>query len=105
MGCPRPACACLGAVDLSLDERFVRLDRFPHESLDAFEVRGGERVSDVEVVVEAVVCRRADRQLGFGEEFEYRLGQHVGRRVPHAAKQVGLFFGSEIAKASLPTLA
>ena len=101
----RDQLARLGAVDLPLDERLVRLDRFPHEHLDAFEVRGGERFSDVEVVVEAVVCRRADRKLCFGEEFEYRFGQDVGRRVPHAAKQIGLFFGSEISKASLSTLA
>ena len=94
----------LDAVDLPLDERLVGFYRFPHEDLDALEVRGGERLSDIEVVVEAVVRGRTDRQLCLGEELKHRFGQHVGRRVAHAAQKVGLFFWCEIAEASLLSL-
>ena len=41
------------------------------------EVLGRERLLDVEVVVEAVLDRRADAQLGVGEELLHGLGHHV----------------------------
>ena len=39
------------------------------------------RLRELEVVVEAVLDRRADGHLGAGEESGRRLGQHVRRRV------------------------
>ena len=39
-------------------------------------------LGDVEVVVEAVLDRRADAQLGLGEQLLDGLGQHVRGRVP-----------------------
>ena len=49
----------------------------------AVEVLGGEgaAVGQLEVVVEAVLDRRADGERGPGEQVEHRLGEHVGRRV------------------------
>ena len=43
----------------------------------ALEVLGVERLVDVEVVVEAVLDRRADAQLGLGEQLLHGLGQDV----------------------------
>ena len=58
-------------------------DDLAHPGLDALEVVGGERaaVGQLEVVVEAVLDRRADAERGAREQVEHGLGQHVGRRV------------------------
>jgi hypothetical protein len=42
------------------------------------QVVGRERLVAGEVVVEAVLDRRADGDLGAGEQLLHRLGQHVG---------------------------
>ena len=59
------------------------VDDLAHAGVDAVEVLGRERgaVRQLEVVVEAVLDRRADAEGGVGEQVEHRLGQHVGRRV------------------------
>ena len=73
--------AALG--DLVADERLALGDDLAHPGVDAVEVVGGERaaVGQLEVVVEAVLDRRADGEGGAREQVEHRLGQHVGRRV------------------------
>ena len=48
-----------------------------HLLLDGLEVLGRERLLDVEVVVEAVLDRRADAQLGLGEELLHGLRHDV----------------------------
>ena len=69
--------------DLVAHERLVLVDDLAHAGVDAVEVVGRERgaVRQLEVVVEAVLDRRADAERGAGEQVEHRLGQHVGRRV------------------------
>ena len=47
----------------------------------AAEVVGCEGPPDVEVVVEAVLDRRADGEVGPLVEVEHRLGEHVGGRM------------------------
>ncbi len=70
-------------VVLLAHERLVLGDDLAHPGLDALEVRVGEvpAVRKLEVVVEAVGDRGADRVLRPGEEVEHRLGHQVRRRV------------------------
>ena len=48
-----------------------------HLLLDGLEVLGRERLLDVEVVVEAVLDRRADAELGLGEQLLHGLRHDV----------------------------
>ena len=50
------------------DERLVLVHDLLHLGLDPQEVLGGQLVVEVDVVVEARVRRRADVELGIGEE-------------------------------------
>ncbi len=59
-------------------EPLVLLDDLAHPGLDLLQVGRHERHLDVEVVVEAVLDRRADAELGVGPEVLHRLGHHVG---------------------------
>ena len=62
-------------------ERLVFFDDLVHPGLDPFEVLGGERSIDVEVVVEPVGDRRPDRELGSRIQVEHGLRHDVGARV------------------------
>jgi len=74
-------CSSVLVGDGTPGEALALLDDLLHPLFDAFEIVRSERLSDVEVVVEAVLDRRADTQLGFGEQFLDGLGEHVGARV------------------------
>ena len=50
-----------------------------HPGLDRAQVIGRDGPGQLEVVVEAVLDRRSDAQLGTREELEDGLGQDVGR--------------------------
>jgi hypothetical protein len=73
----------LGHRDVLVHERLVGLDVLAHLLLEAIELGVGERdvLGELEVVVEAVLDRRADRDLHAGIELERRGGQDVGRVV------------------------
>ena len=58
-------------------------DDLAHPGLDGLQVLRGERLGHVEVVVEAVLDRRADTQLGLREQLLYGLGHDVRGRMPH----------------------
>ncbi len=77
-------------------EALIGRDVGAHPLLDRRQVVGREGAGQVEVVVEAILDRRADAELGFGEEFEHRLGHDVRRRVAHPFEIVhgGLRVGS-----------
>ncbi len=63
--------------ELDAFEALVGFDDGLHLGLDALDVFGREGAFDVEVVIEAVIDRRADRVLGPGEQSQYRLCEHV----------------------------
>ncbi len=65
------------------------LDDLAHALLDRLEVVGAERLGHVEVVVEAVLDRRADPELGVGVQLLHGLRQHVRGRVPQDREPVG----------------
>ena len=58
------------------------LDDLAHPGLERVQVLRHERGLDVEVVVEPVLDRRADAELGVGEQLLHRLRQHVRGGVP-----------------------
>ena len=60
----------------------------PHSRLDGAEVRFGDRFAEREVVVEAVLHRRADAVPGVGIELHHRGGEQVGSRVPKDVERV-----------------
>ena len=72
------------------DEALAGLDDLDHALLDAGQVLGIERLGDVELVVEAVLDRRADAELRLGEDVLDRLGHHVRARVAQDAQPVGV---------------
>src|ERR1700730_14036428 len=61
-------------------EPLALLDDLPHPLLDGFKIIGPEWLRYPEVVIEPVLDRRADAQLGVGEELLDRLGEHVRGR-------------------------
>ncbi len=75
--------ATLVERDLPADEGVVGRHAGAHPSLDRLEVVGGERARQLEVVVEAIVDRRADAQAGAGEQVQHGLGHDVRRAVAH----------------------
>lgn len=60
-----------------------------HLLLDGLEILGRERPLDVEVVVEAVLDRRADAQLGLGEQLLHGLCHDVRGGVAQDVQAVG----------------
>jgi hypothetical protein len=60
-----------------------------HLLLDGLEILGRERPLDVEVVVEAVLDRRADAQLGLGEQLLHGLRHDVRGGVAQDVQAVG----------------
>ena len=70
-------------------EPLALLDDLAHRGLDLLEVRGVEGGLDVEVVVEAVLHRGPDPELGVGEELLDGLGHHVRGGVPQDVVAVG----------------
>jgi hypothetical protein len=65
-------------------------DDLPHPLLDLRQVLGRERLVEQEVVVEAVLGRRPEAELGAGAELPHRLGQDVGERVPPPVERIRL---------------
>ena len=78
------------AAHLLAAEGPVGLHDLGHPGLDPGQVVRGERLLAVEVVVEAVLDRRADRDLGAGIEVLHRLGHDVGAVVADDRQRLGL---------------
>jgi len=68
----------------------VLLRELRHLGLDRREVLGRERALVGEVVIEAVLDDRADRDLRVGEQLLDRIGQQVGRRMADHLQPVGI---------------
>jgi hypothetical protein len=82
---PRPL-----AAHLLAGEPLVGLDDLGHAGLDPGQILGRERLVPVEVVIEAVLDRRADRDLGAGEQVLHRLGHDVRAVVPDHRQRLGV---------------
>ena len=80
--------------DLAL-EGVVALRHLGHLLLDRLEVLRRERPGHVEVVVEAVLDRRAEPDAGAGEELAHRGGHDVGRAVPQHLEGGGVAIGED----------
>ncbi len=86
----------LEAVELGAREALLLGDDLVHALLDRREVLGRERAADLEVVVEAVLDRRADAELGHREEVLDRLGHDVCRRVAQDVERLGALVGDDL---------
>ena len=86
----------LEPVELGAREGLLLGDDLVHALLDRLEVLGRERATDVEVVVEAVLDRRADAELGHREEVLDGLGHHVSRRVAQDVECFGALVGDDL---------
>ncbi len=77
-------------ADVLALEVLVGVDVLAHLLLDAIEVRVGDghTLGELEVVVEAVLDRRADRDLHAGIELHHRGGEHVGGVVADDVQRV-----------------
>jgi len=60
----------------------------PNLLLDPLEIRFADRLGELEVVVEAVLDRRADRDLHSGMEAADRLGEEVRGRVTEDVERI-----------------
>ena len=80
---------CLVTLQFLALETLVVLHDLGHLALDALEVLRSERFLYIEVVIEAVFDRRADRVLGAGIKTENGLSQHVsGGMAQHLASEL-----------------
>ena len=69
----------------------VALDDLGHALLDRGKIIGREGSLVREVVVEAVVDHRADRDLRVGEQLFHRIGQQMRGRVANQIEAIGVF--------------
>ena len=76
-------------------DRLVLPRELDHPLLDRGEVLGRERALVAEVVVEAVLDHRADRDLGLGEELLHRVGEQVGGRVANHLEPLRIAIGDD----------
>ena len=70
-------------------DRQIGVDDLLHALFDLLEIVRRERLVAREVVVEAVLDRRADRHLRAGKQFLHRLRQHVRRVVAQHFEAIG----------------
>ena len=82
------ACAGLVAADLDPLPRPALGELAAHLLLDRGEVLLADRLGKLEVVVEAVLDRRADRDLDAGMEPAHGLGQQMRRGVTQDVERV-----------------
>jgi hypothetical protein len=80
--------------DLARD-RLVAGDDLGHPRLDLFQILGGKRLGPCEVVIEPVLDRRADRDLGIGIELLDRLGHDMGGVVAQQFQRVVVLGGDD----------
>ena len=79
----------VAAPDLARD-LLVAVDDLAHALLDRGEIVRRERLVAGEIVIEAVLDRRAEGDLGAGIELLHRLGQHMGAVVAQQLERVGM---------------
>jgi hypothetical protein len=89
-----PGLELIALPDAPLD-RQVAVDDFAHPLLDLREILGGERLFPREIVVEAVLDRRAEGDLGAGEQLLHRLREHMRGVVPDQLQRVRVLGGDD----------
>ncbi len=79
-----------------LGEGGVALDDLAHFRLDRRQVVGGERLVAEEIVIEAVLDHRPDRDLGAGIELLHSLGHHMGGVVADEFERARVVTGDDL---------
>ena len=90
----------LGAIHLFADERILLGRDLPHLVLEPGEILGGERLGDLEVVVEAFVDGRTEADLRVGAKASHGRGQHVRRGMPEHAQRCRVAVGEHAERAA-----
>ncbi len=85
----------LVAVDHGALELRAAADDVPHLCFDGREIVGRERLVAGEIVIETVLDRRPDGDLGAGIELLHRLGQNVCGVVADEFQRLGVAAGDE----------
>ena len=67
-----------------------------HLRLDLGEILGREALFAIEIVIEAVLDHRADRDLGAGKKLLHRLGHHVCRVVADQLQRFRIVAGDDL---------
>ena len=73
----------VGQANLLIHKWKVTGNGFPDALLDGLQVLRCKGAGHLEVVVEAVICGRANAQLGVREQLEDGVRHYVGGRVSH----------------------
>ena len=87
---------CLLKGNHLADERLVGLHDFGHLLLDCLEVVGRDVLRQGEVIVIAVVGRRAVGNLRTGEQLLHGFRHDMCARVAHKGKRLGAFGGNDL---------
>ena len=77
----QPISHLLRAQFLAL-EGLTRVDDAPHAFFQIRKIFRGERLVEIEVVVEPMLDGRAKAKLGVGPDFQHCLRQDMSKRVP-----------------------
>ena len=88
------------AVQHLAHDPVVAVDDLAHLRFDPGQVVQAERLGPGEVVVEAVLDRRADGHLGAREQLLHRLGHHVGGVVAQGVEQRRVVAGEDLQPAA-----
>ena len=86
----------LRARDFFPDEGVIRLHHLHHLFFNRLQVLRREGASHVEVVVEAVLDRRAEADLGLRKDLPHRRGEHVRRRVTQHVERLRMLVGDDL---------
>ncbi len=73
-------------------ERKVLGDDRLHAGRDLLQILVHQLTGEVEVVIESILNRRPDRNLGAGKHLEHCLGHDVGHRVPDSGESLSPLF-------------
>ncbi len=80
----------LGTLDLTSLEGMVRGGDLGHLGLDPLQIVGGERLLDVEIVVETFVDGRTEADAGVRIQLPDRRREHVSGGMPQGVESVGV---------------
>ena len=75
-------------------EGFVGLDDFLHFLLDAFEIGRPDRFIEVDIIIEAILDRRAIHEFRLRPEGADSFGHNVSTAMPHYMKTLRVFAGN-----------
>src|SRR5439155_5314921 len=86
---------CFYPAYLFTREGIISLHNLSHLFFDRLQILRREGPSDIEIVVEPILDRRAETDLGVGKELTNRRRQHVRRRVAQYVQRLRVLVGED----------